>query len=256
MSTRGIERRVRNQIAAGLVPFEQTKHWRLVVQAGEWGAVGITYFVALIVILVKFKLPLASLVAPATVVGVGLGFGAQKVVQDLLAGLFLFTERQYGFGDLVRIGTVGSSSGVTGTIEEVTLRTTSLRTIDGELVVIPNGQIPQATNLSRGWARAVIDVPLGLDVNVDLVTALLENVGMEMMRDDRWKAMLLEAPSVVGVQAIQVGYLQLRVMARTVPAAQFDVGREIRRRSVEAFRDAGIPPPPAMLAAQPPPSGS
>lgn len=254
LAARGVERRVKAQLAAGLVPSEQSKHLRLVIQACEWAAAAVIYFVAAIVILVKLRLPLASLVAPATVVGVGLGFGAQRVVQDLLAGFFLFAEHQYGFGDVVRIGQVGATTGVTGTVEEVTLRTTTLRTVGGELVIIPNGQIPQATNLSRGWSRVIIDIPLSPDEDVDRASAILKAVGEEMMHEEAWSALLLDTPSVTGIEAIQVGYLQLRIMARTVPTRQGDVGVEIRRRVIQAFRDAGITAP--ALAAPPATSGA
>jgi small-conductance mechanosensitive channel len=249
-----LERRVKLAVAAGQVPSEQSKHFRLVIQASEWGLTAIVYFVAAILILVKFNLPLASLVAPATVIGVGLGFGAQRVVQDLLAGVFLFAEHQYGFGDSVRIGQVGATTGVTGTVEEVTLRTTSLRTVSGELVIIPNGQIPQVTNLSRGWARAIVDLPLSLDQDLDKATALLEMVGEQLAADERWAPLLLDAPKVTGIEAIKVGYLQLRIMVRTIPTGQGEVSAEIRRRAIAAFSEAGITPPAALLA--PPPSTS
>ncbi|MGH9128393.1 MAG: mechanosensitive ion channel family protein [Acidimicrobiales bacterium] len=253
--TRQVERRVKAQVDAGLVPSEQSKHFRLVIQVFEWGATGVVYFVAAILILVKFRLPLASLVAPATVVGVGLGFGAQRVVQDLLAGVFLFAEHQYGFGDWVRIGQVGATTGVTGTVEEVTLRTTSLRTVTGELVTIPNGQIPQVTNLSLGWSRAIVDMPLSLDQDLDRATAVLEMVGDQLMADERWAPLLLDAPTVTGIQAIQVGYLQLRIMVRTVPNRQAEVSAEIRRRAIQAFREAGVAPP-AALYSQPSTGGA
>lgn len=247
LATRQVERRVKAALAAGLVPSEQSKHLRLVIQACEWAAAAVIYFVATILVLVKFKLPLASLVAPATVVGVGLGFGAQRVVQDLLAGFFLFAEHQYGFGDVVRIGQVGATTGVTGTVEEVTLRTTSLRTVSGELVIIPNGQIPQATNLSRGWSRVIIDIPLSPDEDVERATAILEAVGKQLMHEEPWSALLLDTPTVTGIEAIQVGYLQLRIMARTVATRQGEVGVEIRRRVLQEFREAGITAP-ALLA--------
>lgn len=244
---RQVERRVKATLAAGQVPSEESKHIRLVIQACDWGFAAVIYFVAAILVLVKFNLPLASLVAPATVIGVGLGFGAQRVVQDLLAGVFLFAEHQYGFGDTVRIGQVGAITGVSGTVEEVTLRTTALRTVTGELVIIPNGQIPQVTNLSRGWARAIVDLPLSIDQDLDQASAVLEMVGDQLAADERWAPLLLDAPQVTGIEAISVGYLQLRIMVRTVPTRQGEVSAEIRRRAIEAFRKAGITPPAALF---------
>lgn len=241
-----IEHQVKVQIEQGLVPSEQSKHARVVVQAGEWTAVVLVYFVVAILILIRFQLPLATLVAPATVAGVALGFGAQRVVQDLLGGFFLFAEHQFGFGDVVRLSQPGQTTGITGTVEEVTLRTTKLRTVNGELVIIANGEVRQATNLSQGWSRVVVDIPLPSDEDVDLATKLLNQVAEEIMEDEAWKPLLLEAPTVTGIEAIQMGYLQLRLMARTLPAKQWDVGREIRRRVIAAFRGGGITPPKAL----------
>ena len=118
-----------------------------------------------------------SLVAPAAVAGVAIGFGAQRIVQDILAGFFIVTERQYGFGDLIRLSVTGLSNPATGTVEDVTLRVTTVRTPDGEVVITPNGQINQVTNLSRDWARVIVDVPVPATADVNRVSDLLRRVG-------------------------------------------------------------------------------
>src|SRR5207342_2205674 len=107
----------------------------------------------------------------------------QRIIQDLLSGFFIVTERQYGFGDVIRLSVVGVPA-ITGTVEEVTLRITRVRTIDGEVVTTPNGQIVQATNLSRDWARAVIDVPVPVTADVNVVTTVLQDVGAAAYTDD------------------------------------------------------------------------
>ena len=147
-----------------LVRSEAAKHRHAVIQVLNWVTVVLIYCVTAIVVLQKLGIPLSGLVAPATVAGVALGFGAQRIVQDILAGFFLITERQYGFGDVVRISSLGSTTGVTGTVEDVTLRLTRLRSVNGEVIIVPNGQIVQVTNLSRDWARAVVDVPVPVSV--------------------------------------------------------------------------------------------
>ncbi|HZD67203.1 MAG TPA: mechanosensitive ion channel family protein [Acidimicrobiales bacterium] len=242
--------RVRAQIDAGQVPSEQSKHLQVAIQATEWCSVVLIYFLAAVMILLRLHLPLASLVAPASVAGVALGFGAQTLVRDLLTGFFLFAEHQYGLGDWVRIDQPGQTNGISGEVEELTLRTTRLRTVNGELVVIPNGEIRQVTNLSVGWSRAVVDIPLAPDQDLERVSDLLRELGQAMMEDPTWKSLLLEAPSVTGLQAIEVGYLQLRVMARTLPGQQWAVGREIRRRAIRGFHEAGIAPPKALYMTQ------
>jgi moderate conductance mechanosensitive channel len=112
----------------------------------------------LALVLERFGVPFASLIAPLTAGGVALGLGAQRLVLDLLTGAFIITERQYGYGDLVHISATTMTDGVTGTVEELTLRVTRLRTAEGERVVISNGQVLQVTNVSSDWARATVNL--------------------------------------------------------------------------------------------------
>ncbi len=113
------------------------------LRSTTWAILVAIYVLAALLVLPRLGVPVAGLVAPATVAGVALGFGAQRIVQDLLAGLFLITERQYGFGDVVRLTVTGAGAPVTGTVEDVTLRVTQIRTVNGEVVITPNGQIVQ-----------------------------------------------------------------------------------------------------------------
>ena len=185
-------------------------------------------------------MPLAGLVAPAALLSAALGFGLQRFVQDIGAGFFITGERQYGFGDVVTIATAGVTQPVTGTVEDVTLRVTRLRTVSGEVITTPNGQIIQVTNLSRDWARAVIDVPVPSAVNVSHVTDILRRVGEEAYSDDRLRKMMLDPPTVMGVEKIEVDTFSVRMVARTLPGIQFEVGRELRARVASAFRREGI----------------
>ena len=173
-------------------------------------------------------------------IGAALGFGAQQVVRDYLAGLFIIAERQYGFGDVVHVSAIGFVEGATGTIEEVALRVTRLRTPDGEVVVIPNGQIVQVTNLSRDWARAVVDVPLPADVDVVRASELLRQTGEAAFQDEQLRPLLLDAPTVMGVESFDVDQVNLRMVARTLPGKQFEIGRELRTRVAVAFQREGI----------------
>src|SRR5437763_533563 len=226
--------------ADALVRSEQAKHRHSVAQVLTWIAVVIIYVIAAILVADRLGVPIASLVAPATVAGVALGFGAQRVVQDILAGFFIITERQYGFGDLIRVSNLGSTTGVTGTVEDVTLRITRMRTPDGEVVIIPNGQINQVTNLSRDWARAVIDVPLPATADIHRVNTLLQSVGEDVYADATLRPLMLDAPTVMGVESIDVGKFSIRVVSRTLPGKQFVVGRELRARIATALREEGI----------------
>jgi moderate conductance mechanosensitive channel len=223
-----------------VVRTEAAKHRHAVAQVLTWVTVVMIYVVAAIVIADRLGIPVAGLVAPATVAGVALGFGAQRIVQDILAGFFIITERQYGFGDLIRISALGSSTGVTGTVEEVTLRITRIRSSNGEVIIVPNGQIVQVTNLSRDWARAVVDVPVPVAVDVNRVNEILHDVGVDAFADEGLKPLLLDAPTVMGVESLEVDELKVRLVARTLPGQQFEVSRELRQRIVQAFRQHGI----------------
>ena len=223
-----------------LVRSEAAKHRHSLTQVITWTAIVLIYAVTGVLILERLGVPLASLIAPATVAGVALGFGAQRVVQDILAGFFIITERQYGFGDLIRISNLGSATGVTGTVEDVTLRITRMRTVNGEVVFIPNGQINQVTNLSRDWARAVVDVPLPSTADVNRVNTVLRTVCQDIYADVSLRPLMLDAPTVMGVESIEVGTFSIRIVSRTLPGKQFEVSRALRARIAIALREAGI----------------
>jgi small conductance mechanosensitive channel len=224
----------------GLIRSETAKHSHVVTQVVTWLAIGLVYCVAAVMILPRLGVPLTGLVAPAAVVGVALGFGTQRLVQDVLAGVFILIERQYGFGDVVRISAVGSSDAVTGTVEEVTLRITRLRNLSGEVITVANGQIALVTNMSRDWARAIVDVPVPTTVDVHRVREILQQVGEAAREDATLGPLLLDAPTVLGVEHIELDTLHVRIVARTLPGKQFDVGRELRSRVVAAFQAEGI----------------
>jgi small conductance mechanosensitive channel len=223
-----------------LVRSEAAKHRHSLTQVVRWALIVLVYAVAVFYVLDRLGVPITGLVAPATVLGVGLGFGAQRIVGDVLAGFFLITERQYGFGDVVAIGLAAGGETAEGTVEDVTLRITRLRSADGEVVTVPNGQIVKVVNLSRDWARAVVDVPVPTTVDVTRVNAILHEVGREAFADPELRRLLLDEPSIMGVESIDLEQLNVRVVARTLPGRQFEVGRDLRERIVLALARAGL----------------
>jgi moderate conductance mechanosensitive channel len=169
----------------------------------------------------------------------------------VLAGFFMVAEHQYGFGDLVRFNVTGVSTPVTGTVEEVTLRITRVRSVDGEVVTTPNGQIVQVINLSRDWARAVIDVPVPASADVAAVSELLARVGAGAYADPELHDLLLDPPTVMGVESMDIDQFQIRMVARTLPGKQFQVGRALRVRITAALLRAGINVPAGLDTAEP-----
>jgi moderate conductance mechanosensitive channel len=242
--------RIDSQSTSGdvLVRSEAAKHRHSLTQVLTWVAIVLIYSIAVFFVLDRLGVPVTGLVAPATVLGVGLGFGAQRIVGDVLAGFFIITERQYGFGDVVSITVTGSGEPANGTIEDVTLRVTRMRSPNGEVVIVPNGAIAKVVNLSRDWARAVVDVPVPATVDVNRVNEILREVGREAFRDPALRPLLLDPPSVMGVESLDLDQVNVRVVARTLPGKQFEVGRALRARIVQAFREQGLNVPTPMSA--------
>jgi len=238
-----------------LVRSEAAKHRHALAQVITWTTLVVIYCATAVAIAARLGIPVTSLVAPAALAAVALGFGAQRIVQDMLAGFFIITERQYGFGDLVRLSVPSLTNPAIGTVEDVTLRVTTVRTTDGEVVITPNGQIGQVTNLSRGWARAVMDVPVPAAVDVNRVSDLLRQIGAEAYEEPELRELLLDPPAVMGVQSIDVGHFQVRMVARTLPGRQFDVGRMLRARIAAGLRREGIHLPTGLDTAEPTGSG-
>ena len=234
-----------------LVRSEASKHRHALAQVITWATLVVIYIAAGVAIAARLGVPVTSLVAPAAVAAVALGFGAQRIVQDILAGFFIIAERQYGFGDLIRLWVPSLPDPAIGTVEDVTLRVTTVRTADGEVVITPNGQITQVTNLSRDWARAVVDVPVPAAVDVNRVSDLLRVIGEEAYKEPDLRQLLLDAPAVMGVQGIDVGHFQVRLVARTLPGKQFEVGRMLRARIAAGLRREGIHLPAGLDTADP-----
>jgi moderate conductance mechanosensitive channel len=222
-----------------LVRSEATKHRQAVASVISWvSAVLISVMVA-VQLADILNISVKGLVAPATVIGAALGFGAQQVVRDLLSGFFIIVEKQYGFGDLVTL-TVVAATEATGTVENVTLRVTRLRSPDGEVLIVPNGQIVKAVNLSKDWARAVVDIPVQTSADLSVITDVLRQACEHALEDKLLGELLLDAPTVMGVESIEVDVVTLRVVARTLPGKQFEAGRRLRALVVRALAGAGV----------------
>ena len=191
---------------------------------------------------------LAPVLASAGVVGIAVGFGAQNLVRDFLAGIFMLMEDQYGVGDVINIGDA------TGTVEAVSLRTTRLRDINGVVWHIRNGALEKVGNESQGWARAVVDVPVPSELDIPDTRKIMEQASAAMWRERRWRKFMLEKPEVWGVQAISDTQVTMRVAAKTLPLRQWEVGRELRERVVSAIDlallDHEVDPKPHRTAAQ------
>jgi moderate conductance mechanosensitive channel len=223
-----------------LVRTESAKYRQAVASVISWVLIALVFVLVATQITDVLAIPIGSLVAPAAVLGAALGFGAQKLVQDLLAGFFIITERQYGFGDLVQLNMLGAPEASEGTVEEVTLRVTKLRTTQGEVFTVPNGNIVRSLNMSKDWARAVIDIPVSVTADLNRVNDLLHEVCHQAWEDQSLQKLLLDEPALMGVESIEVDTVNVRIVARTLPGKQFDVGRRLRIRIMAALASSGI----------------
>lgn len=190
--------------------------------------------VVAMLILSQLGIDLAPLIASAGVAGVALGFGAQTLVRDVLAGMFVLIEDQYGVGDVVDVGPAS------GTVEKITLRATVVRDEAGTVWHVPNGEIRRAGNKSQRWSRALIDVTVDAESDIDAVLAQLELVAEQIAADPDWTNRLLERPRVLGVQSLAHGGATVRIVADTEPASQWQVERHLRLLIKSAFDRSGI----------------
>jgi small conductance mechanosensitive channel len=201
----------------------------------------VIWAIAILMALGELGQNIAPLLASAGVAGVALGFGAQSLVRDTLSGFFILLENQFGVGDNLEVQT--PSNKVTGRVESLTLRVTSLRAFDGALHFIPNGNIVVASNRSKGWARAIIDVRTAYDEDVEDLRSVLEELFEELKGDRTLSEWIHEAPSVLGVERLGHDALVMRVVADTRPSKVMDVERLLRERITRRLLERGIKVP-------------
>jgi moderate conductance mechanosensitive channel len=213
----------------------------------------VIWVLAILMVLSEFSnFNLGPLLASAGVAGVALGFGAQSLVKDTLSGFFILLENQFGVGDNVEVQT--PSNRVTGRVESLTLRVTALRAFDGALHFVPNGNILVASNRSKGWARAIIDVRTAYDEDVEHLRMVLDELFEELKGDRTLSEWIHEAPNVLGVERMGHDALVMRVIADTRPSKVMDVERLLRERITRRLVERGIKVP--VTPATPVPPGS
>ncbi len=227
-----IERAAEKRLIAG--DADAVRRARTIGQALRSLVAGLFLFLGAALTLREFGVDVGPLLASAGVVGVAIGFGAQSLVRDAIAGAFILYENQFDVGDVI------SGAGVSGVVEGVNLRTTVLRDLDGRVHVIPNGEFKVITNLTRDWHGVIVDVGVAYGEDLAKVRALLEAEMADMARDDEIGALLLEPPQILGVEGFFDLYYTLRLAARVQPRGYRTVRRALQERVVCAFHREGI----------------
>jgi len=194
----------------------------------------VIFFIAVVMVLGELGINLAPIVASAGVVGVALGFGAQNLIKDFIAGIGIILEDQYGVGDVVDLGEAS------GTVEAVGLRITRLRDVNGVVWYARNGEVLRVGNKSQGYAQVVIDMPVTHDTDLERCRLVMQEVGDAVYAEQEWAEVILGEPESLGVESITPQAIVMRLQVRTTNADQWRVGRELRLRLQERFATEGI----------------
>ncbi len=181
-----------------------------------------------------FGINLTPLLAGAGILGIAFGFGAQGLVSDFLAGIFMLAEDQYGVGDIIDLG---DASGV---VEGVSLRTTRVRDVTGVLWHFPNGQIARVGNKSQGWARALLDIGVAYGTDIDAASDLIHTIASDMAQEEDFAEIFLDEPKIWGVENLGSDSVDIRLVIKTQPGQQYAISRELRRRIKNGFDAAGV----------------
>ncbi|MGX5694707.1 mechanosensitive ion channel family protein [Agromyces soli] len=198
--------------------------------------VNVTLFVVVVLMIVQTLAPdvLGSFALLSAAIGAGLGFGAQNIVKDALNGLFMVVEDQLGVGDVVDLGPA------TGIVEEVRIRITTVRDVNGTLWFVRNGEILRVGNMSQGWARVILDLAVPYEADVDAIEAELLRTATEMAKSSKWRSRVLEKPEIWGLESISAEALVIRVVMKVRTSAKDDVARELRMRLKHALDEMGV----------------
>ncbi|MGO3146643.1 MAG: mechanosensitive ion channel family protein [Leucobacter sp.] len=215
-------------------------HARAVQRTRTLGSVGravITILIAItagLLILNQLDVNLGAILTSAGIVAAGLAFGAQNIVKDVLNGVFMVFEDQLGVGDIVTVGEI------TGTVENVGIRVTQVRSMDGTLWFVRNGEILTLGNWSQGWGRALIDITIDTHQDLDQVTEVALDSARALLRSDRYARKVTGEPEVWGLESVFGDRATLRLAVRTRPEAQWEVQRGIRAELIRNFTEAGV----------------
>ena len=190
--------------------------------------------IAAFIILSELGINIGPILAGAGVIGIAIGFGAQSLVKDIIAGVFIITENQYRVGDVVKI------ADISGLVEQINLRRTMLRDLDGIVHVVPNGEIRVASNFTKEWSRVNLNISVSYGTDLDHAIAVINRVCQEMAQEPEWAPLIIKTPQVLRVDNLGDSGIDLKILGDTKPIRQWDVMGEIRKRVKKTFDEEGI----------------
>jgi len=233
IARRRILRAIRQQERLG---HDRRQQVVTVIELAFWGVTVVIAGAAVLMLLSRFDINITPLLASAGVAGLAMGLGAQTLIKDLIGGFFIVAENQYVVGDTIQVGALS------GQVERLTLRATNLRDENGRLHIIPNGEARIVSNLTKEWSRAVVDVSVAYEEDLERVLRVLEETAEALAQDAACGPLLLEAPQVLGPMSLDDRAVSVRVMVKTRPGQQWEVGRELRKRILATCEREGIAP--------------
>jgi moderate conductance mechanosensitive channel len=241
-------REVSHGSARGLSSDEIAKRRATIESLGARVVQAFIFVIAGLMILREFSIDVGPAVAGLGIVGIAVGFGAQSLVRDYFNGVLILLENQFSIGDVVTI------AGVTGSVEDLTLRRTTLRDLDGVVHTVPNGEIKVASNRTRTWARINQDVTVAYGTDIERATEVVDRVGRELAEDPAWKGRIIEPPHVERVEALGEYGITLKILGSMLAIDQWAAGGELRKRLLAAFTANGIeiPRPQRVVLARDP----
>jgi moderate conductance mechanosensitive channel len=198
----------------------------------KWLVIIITFLLLLRVFLPAIDF--TPMFASAGIIGIALGFGAQSLIKDFLTGIFIISENQYRVGDIVDI------EGAAGTVERVGIRSTVLRDADGNVHYMPNGNVMHVINKTMGFSKVNFSLSVDPDTDIDMLVGVIDSVGQTLADDDKWKLKVLEAPHFLSVGTMSGSSVDVTIVGKTAPSAQWSVTSEMRRRLIEALHKSNI----------------
>ncbi len=211
-----------------------------------WGILKITTIsVATLMVLSEMGLMIGPILAGAGIIGLAVGFGGQYLIRDIIAGLFIIVENQYRVGDLVDF------DGVDGVVEDISIRMTTLRNLNGTIHHVPNGEIKRVSNHSKVFSRINMNIGVSYNSNLEDVIAVVNKTGVDLANDPLWKESIIKAPQFLRVNDFADSSIVIKILGETQPSKQYEVAGELRKRLKTAFDKAGIEIPfPQMVLHQ------
>ena len=231
-----IEKIVRTAVVSDKYLSKEAEEKRedTLIRIFTWSSRIIILFIATLMILQEFGIPIGPILASAGIIGIAVGFGGQYFIKDIISGFFFILENQYRVGDVVNFDGTG------GLVEDISLRMTTLRDLDGTVYHIPHGEIKKVANLSKDFARINLNIGIAYAANLDHVIKIVNKVGDELSQDPQWKEFIIKPPQFLRVDNFADSSIVIKILGETQPLKQWEVTGELRKRIKIAFDNEGI----------------